>query len=102
MGTPVILIEAVASIAVFVVPSLYEVATLLRLWVLLAAGIAGPVGLVGAALSVLLILTQVSALGVPYCTPMDFPQPEHSQDGVIRKNYRTLSRTPFTIWQKRR
>lgn len=102
MGTPVILIAAVASIAVFVVPSLYEVATLLRLWVLLAAGIAGPVGFVGAALAVLLIFTQVSALGVPYCTPLRFPQPEPAQDGVVRKNYRTLSRTPFTIWQKRR
>ena len=41
MSTPVILTAAAASIAVFVTPSLYEVATVLRLVVLLAAGVAG-------------------------------------------------------------
>ena len=102
MSTPVILIAAVASIAVFVTPSLYEAATIFRLVVLLAAGIAGPVGLVGAALGVLLALARVSALGVPYCVQGYFPQVALAQDGVTRKNYRTLSQHPFTIWQKRR
>ena len=102
MSTPVILIAAVASIAVFVVPSLYEAATIFRLLVLLAAGIAGPVGFVTAALAVLLALTRVSALGVPYCAPLPFPKAGISQDGVTRRNYRTLSARPFTIWQKRR
>ena len=50
---PVILTAAAASIAVFVTPSLYEVATVLRLVVLLAAGLAGPVGLAACALGVL-------------------------------------------------
>lgn len=102
MSTPVILIAAVASIAVFVVPSLYEAATIFRLLVLLAAGIAGPVGFVTAALAVLLALTRVSALGVPYCAPLPFPKAGISQDGVTRRTYRTLSARPFTIWQKRR
>lgn len=73
LSTPVILVAAVASIAVFVVPSLYEMATAFRFLVLLAAGVAGPVGLVCAALVVLLSLAQVSALGVPYCAPGAFP-----------------------------
>ena len=101
MSTPVILIAAVASIAVFVVPSLYEAATSLRLLILLAAGIAGPVGLAGASLTVLFALTRVSALGIPYCTPVPFPQMKLSQDGVTRKNYRALSQNPFAVWQKR-
>ena len=102
LSTPVILIAAVASIAVFVVPSLYEMATAFRFLVLLAAGVAGPVGLVCAALIVLLSLTQVSALGVPYCAPVRFPQTALSPDGVTRRTYRTLSAHPFSIWQKRR
>ena len=102
LSTPVILIAAVASIAVFVVPSLYEMATAFRFLVLLAAGLAGPVGLVCAALVVLLSLTQVSALGVPYCAPVRFPQTALSPDGVTRRTYRTLSAHPFSIWQKRR
>ena len=102
LSTPVILIAAVASIAVFVVPSLYEMATAFRFLVLLAAGLAGPVGLVCAALVVLLALAQVSALGVPYCAPVGFPQTALSPDGVTRRTYRTLSAHPFSIWQKRR
>ena len=70
--------------------------------VLLAAGLAGPVGLVCAALIVLLSLAQVSALGVPYCAPVRFPQTALSPDGVTRRTYRTLSAHPFSIWQKRR
>lgn len=48
MSTPVIFVASITAIAVFVTPSLYEPATLLRLGVVLAAGLAGPVGLAGA------------------------------------------------------
>lgn len=101
MSTPVILTAAAASIAVFVTPSLYEVATVLRLVVLLAAGVAGPVGLAACALGVLFGLTRVSALGVPYLRDAVFPEVPLSPDGVTRRSYPKLSRQPFTIWQKR-
>ena len=101
MSTPVILTAAAASIAVFVTPSLYEVATVLRLVVLLAAGVAGPVGLAACALGVLFGLTRVSALGVPYLRDAVFPEVPLSPDGVTRRSYPKLSRRPFTIWQKR-
>lgn len=97
MSTPVLLVAGVTSVSIFVTPALYEPATLLRLAVTLAAGLAGPVGLVGAALAVLFGLTGVSALGVPYLSGAVF-----SEDGVIRRNYRALSRRPFTIWQNGR
>ena len=97
MSTPVILTASITAIAVFVTPSLYEAATLLRLVVVLAAGLAGPVGLVGACLLVLFALTGISCLGVPYLTDATF-----SADGVVRRTYRDLSRLPFSIWQKRR
>ena len=74
---------------------------LLRLIVVLAAGLAGPVCLVGAGLFVLFTLTSVSAMGVPYLAGNTFPENALSDDGVIRRNYKTLSRNPFTIWQKR-
>ena len=62
----------------------------------IAAGLAGPVGLVCAALGVLAALTSISAMGVPYLSGAVF-----SGDGVVRRNYRALSRRPFTIWQRR-
>ena len=97
MSTPVLLVAGITSVAIFITPSLYEPATLLRLLVVLAAGLAGPVGLVSAGLFVLFGLTQVSALGVPYLNDSSF-----SSDGLIRRNYRVLSRSPFTIWQRRK
>lgn len=96
LSTPVILVASITAISVFVTPSLYEPATLLRLGVTLAAGLAGPVGLVCAALGVLAALTSISAMGVSYLSGAVF-----SGDGVVRRNYRALSRRPFTIWQRR-
>ena len=69
--------------------------------VLLAAGVAGPVGLAACALGVLFGLTRVSALGVPYLRDAIFPEMPLSPDGVTRRSYPKLSRRPFTIWQKR-
>lgn len=96
LSTPVLLVAGITSVAVFVTPSLYEPATLLRLLVLFAAGLAGPTGLVAAGLAVLFGLTSVSALGVPYLSGQAF-----SADGLIRRNDRVLSRQPFTIWKRR-
>lgn len=89
-------LSCITAISVFVTPSLYEPATLLRLGVTLAAGLAGPVGLVCAALGVLAALTSLSAMGVPYLSSVVF-----SGDGIIRRNYRALSRRPFAIWKRR-
>ena len=102
MSTPVIFVASITAIAVFVTPPLYEPATLLRLGVVLAAGIAGPVGLVGAFFLFLLGLSGASMMGVPYLAAHPFPQQPLAEDGVIRRNYRRLSCTGFNIWQKRR
>ena len=102
MSTPVIFVASITSIAVFVTPSLYETATLLRLGVVLAAGLAGPVGLVGAFFAVLLSLSGTCVLGVPYLEAHPFPQKPLAQDGIFRRSYRKLSQKPFNIWQKRR
>ena len=102
MSTPVIFVASITAIAVFVTPPLYEPATLLRLGVVLVAGIAGPVGLAGTFFVFLLGLSGTSMMGVPYLAEHPFPQQPLASDGVIRRNYRSLSRTRFNIWQKRR
>ena len=102
MSTPVIFVASITSIAVFVTPALYEPATLLRIGVVVAAGLAGPVGLAGAFFVLLLSLSGTGMLGVPYLAQHPFPQSPLAEDGVIRRNYRHLSRKGFNIWQKRR
>ena len=101
MSTPVIFVASITAIAVFVTPPLYEPATLLRLGTVLAAGLAGPVGLVGAFFVFLLGLSNTSMMGVPYLAVHPFPQQPLSEDGIIRRNYRRLSKDRFNIWQKR-
>ena len=49
----------------------------------------------------LLSIVSTEALGVPYLAPHPFPQQPLSEDGVLRRNYRQLSRHGFNIWQKR-
>ena len=98
MSTPVIF---VASITAIVTPGLYEPATLLRIGTVLLAGLAGPVGLAAAFFGFLLSIVSTEALGVPYLAPHPFPQHPLSDDGVLRRNYRQLSRHGFNIWQKR-
>ena len=101
MSTPVIFVASITAIAVFVTPGLYEPATLLRIGTVLLAGLAGPVGLAAAFFGFLLSLVSTEALGVPYLAPHPFPQQPLSEDGVLRRNYRQLSRRGFNIWQKR-
>ena len=67
----------------------------------LLAGLAGPVGLAAAFFGFLLSIVSTEALGVPYLAPHLFPQQPLSEDGVLRRNYRQLSRHRFNIWQKR-
>ena len=67
----------------------------------LAAGLAGPVGLAAVFLVFLFALSDVAALGVPYLAPHPFPSNPLAEDGVIRRDYRRMSRQPFNIWQRR-
>lgn len=80
---------------VFVTPE--EPATLLlRLGVVLAAGLAGPVGLAGL-FAFLLSLSGTACLQVPYLAAHPFPQRPMAEDGVIRRNHRTLAEAVLTF-----
>jgi spore germination protein KA len=91
LSTPVILIAAVTSIAMFVTPSLYEPAAVLRAVFLVAGGLAGPVGFAASFLIFIFSLSGPELFGVPY-TRMLLPLRRAAwQDGILRKNFRTLS-----------
>ncbi len=94
LSTPVILVGAVTSIALFVTPSLYEPATVLRVLFVLAGGLAGPVGIVFLLFVLLLSLSDLSLFGVPYFMSR---RTAFLRDGIIRRNYKILSGEAFTI-----
>lgn len=102
MSTPVIFVASMTAIAVFVVPALYEPATLLRMGVVLAAGLAGPVGLAAAFFGILLFLSNTEIMGVPYLSRQRAPGSILARDGITRRNYRRLSEERFNIWHRRK
>lgn len=101
LSTPVILIGAVTSIAMFVTPSLYEPASVLRILFLLAGGLAGPVGLAAALLVFLFSLAGPEAFGVPYAATLLPLQRGAFRDGVLRRDLRGLAQSDYTVQQQR-
>ncbi len=85
LSTYVILVAAVTSIAMFVTPSLYEPASVLRITFLVAGGVAGPAGLAAAAIFALLAVSTPELLGTPYITMLMPAKRSLLVDGLLRK-----------------
>lgn len=92
LSTPVILIAAVTSIAMFVTPALYEPAAVLRAVFLAAGGLAGPAGFAFAVLVLLLSLAGPECLGVPYAGFLMPLRRAAFRDGIFRQTLRGLAR----------
>ncbi len=101
LSTPVILIGAVTSIAMFVTPQLYEPAAVLRVVFLLSGGLAGPVGFCGAVAVLLLALCTPSLFGISYMSEWLPPKGVLLKDVIMRKTMRTLGRRPYTVCDER-
>lgn len=94
LSTPCIIVASVTSIAMFLVPSLYEPATVLRMLFLLAGGLAGPTGIAFGLVVLICTMADTQVFGVEYTTQTLPFGPGAFRDGVVRRNYRVLSRHP--------
>lgn len=100
LSTPCIIVASITSIAMFLTPSLYEPATVLRMLFLLAGGLAGPAGIAFGVVALTLSVSGIGLFGIPY-TAQTLPFTRRSfRDGIIRENYRVLSGRPYTIWEE--
>ena len=70
VGTPVVIVAALTAICTFVVPSLYEPITVLRLLFILAGGLLGPLGIAGMFFCMLVSASGMHAFGIPYLAPI--------------------------------
>jgi len=87
IGTPTVLVVAMTAIASFVVPSLYEPVSLLRLIFIVIGGL---FGLYGLAVGGMLLLVNISALqgyGVPYMAPISPFSLSAMRDTFIRASF---------------
>lgn len=100
LGTPVLVICALAGLCSYVVPSLYEPGIVLRLAFILAGGIAGPVGMAMLGCLCLLDVCRPSPFGVPYTAPLAPYTQAVWRDGPVRGSWRSLAKDPpFTLRQ---
>lgn len=97
IGAPMVIVVAVTAIASFVVPSLYEPVSVLRLVFIL---IGGTMGLYGVTLAGLLLLVNACALqnfGTPYLAPIAPFTPFAMRDTFLRLSFFTLQRRNMKI-----
>lgn len=98
LGTPVLVICALAGLCSYVVPSLYEPGIVLRLVFLLAGGLAGPVGMAMLGCLCLLDVCRPSPFGIPYTAPATPYSSALWRDGLLRTSWRKLTQhPPFTV-----
>ncbi len=98
LGTPVLVICALAGLCSYVVPSLYEPGIVLRMAFLLAGGIAGPAGMAMLGCLCLLDICRPSPFGIPYTAPVTPYSSALWRDGLLRASWRSLTKKrPFGL-----
>lgn len=100
LSTPCIIAASVTSIAMFLTPSLYEPATILRILFLLAGGLAGPAGIAFGVVALIFSMAGMESFGVPYTAEVLPFTRQAFRDGLIRENYRALSQTEYTVQEE--
>lgn len=97
ISTPMVMVVALTTISSFVIPSLYEPVTLLRLLFILLGGTLGLYGVVLGLAFVGVNLCSVTVLGVPATSP-ETPLSLYSlRDTLIRVGWRQLGQEQFII-----
>lgn len=97
VGTPVVIVAALTAICTFVVPSLYEPITVLRLLFILAGGLLGPLGIAGMFFCMLVSASGMHAFGIPYLAPIAPSTGGFLRDGIIRLAWPSLAKKAFTV-----
>ena len=97
LSTPVVIIAALTTISMFVIPSLYEPATVLRILFVFAGGILGPAGLSALLMGMLLSICGMGSCGIPFTSPLAPWGPGSVRDGILRASWRVLAKKPFSV-----
>ena len=97
MSTPVLIVAALTTISIFVIPSLYEPATVLRVLFVLAGGLFGPFGMVTMFFLMLVSICGMHSFGTPYTSPLVPFGRGAVRDGLLRMPWQRLASHPFDV-----
>lgn len=84
IGSPMVVVIAITTVATFAVPSQADAAALLRLYYLILAGIMGGFGITIGLLATLAHLSSLKSFGHPYLAPIAPLQVDGLGDSIIR------------------
>ncbi len=101
VGTPTIIIVAVAGITTFIITPFADAATLLRLLMLIPAGSIGLYGLLLATLALAVHLASITSMKVPYLAPIAPLILRDWKDVFVRLSHRRMKKMPQSIPVKR-
>ena len=93
-STPAIIIVAMSGIGLYAVPDLIEVTSVVRLFMLLAAGSLGTYGIILATALILLELVTTENFGVPLMAPFSPILPRDLKDSIVKSPLRSLRMRP--------
>ena len=91
IGSPTLMVVAIAAICSYVVPDLYPAITVGRILLIVAGGVLGLFGIVLLTLMYLIILCSKTSFGVPYMSPLMPFSKKNMRDVFIRANWENMS-----------
>lgn len=97
IGSPTLMVVAIAAIASYTIPDLYPSITILRLIYIISGGILGLWGIVLVSFVMLVNLCGKNSFGVPYSSPLAPFMARGMRDTFIRANWRKLSKRIMRI-----
>ena len=97
VSTPAIIIVAFSGIGLYAVPNLIEETSVLRLFMLLAAGSVGPYGIMLVSAFVLVSLVTTENYGVPLCAPFAPFSARDMKDALVKFNLLSLKERPRAL-----
>lgn len=97
VGTPTVIVAALTAICGYVVPSLYEPITGLRIAFILVGGILGPLGIVTLFIWMLMNACDMQVLGIPYTAPFAPASSAAVRDGILRAGWKTLAKSHYSL-----
>ena len=99
-SAPTIMIVALSSIAIYLIPEGTNVMRLLRILITLMATIIGVVGICLSLVFIVAYLSDFDSYGADYLSPLAPYQKNDFKDGFYRANFKNLKTRPISIKQK--
>lgn len=92
IGSPTLMVVAIAAICSYVVPDLYPAITVARLLLILAGTVLGLWGIVIFSCFYLIVMCSKTSFGVPYMSPITPFSKKNMRDVFIRSDWKKLSK----------